>query len=48
MFIVRLLILPFVWAFLAVMAVMMLIIGGLSWVIDGKSYTVRLIIGNRK
>ena len=41
----RLLLLPFVWAFLAFMAVLMLVIGGLSWVISGEAYVIRLTVG---
>jgi hypothetical protein len=45
MFLARFLMLPIIWAYLAVMAVLMLIIGGLSWVITGETYSIRLTIG---
>jgi hypothetical protein len=43
---VRLLILPITWAFLLIAAVSMILIGGIRWVITGKSYVVRLTIGD--
>lgn len=46
MILVRLLILPFVWAFLAICGVFMLLFGGVVWVITGESYTTTLKIGN--
>lgn len=42
MLLIRLLMLPIVLPFLAIMAVLMLIIGGLSWLISGEAYTVSL------
>lgn len=44
--IVRLLILPLVWGFLALCAVFMLVYGGLFWVMTGETYTIRLNIGS--
>jgi len=45
MVIARVLMLPFVWAFLAIMAVLMLVTGGLNWAVSGNPYQIRLTIG---
>lgn len=42
----RLVILPLLWAFLGLWAMVMLIVGGIYWVITGESQTIRLSIGN--
>lgn len=46
MFLVRLLILPLIWVFLAIAGIFMLVYGGLFWVITGENYVIRLSIGN--